>query len=41
MRMHNESFAVDNQPMIIGGRNIGATYFDAVAVVLLPIEGLL
>ena len=29
-RMHNKSFTVDNQTTIIGGRNIGDEYFDAV-----------
>ena len=28
-RMHNKSFIVDNQAAIIGGRNIGDTYFAA------------
>jgi len=28
-RMHNKSFTVDNQVAILGGRNIGDTYFDA------------
>ncbi|MGO2180788.1 MAG: phospholipase D family protein [Pseudoalteromonas nigrifaciens] len=28
-RMHNKSFIVDNQAAIIGGRNIGDTYFSA------------
>ncbi|HLU07309.1 MAG TPA: phospholipase D family protein [Woeseiaceae bacterium] len=30
-RMHNKSFTADNQATIIGGRNIGDEYFDAVA----------
>ena len=29
-RMHNKSFTADNQATIIGGRNIGDEYFDAV-----------
>ena len=29
-RMHNKSFTVDNQVTIIGGRNVGNEYFDAV-----------
>ena len=29
-RMHNESFTADNQWTIVGGRNIGDEYFDAV-----------
>ena len=28
-RMHNKSFTVDNQVMIVGGRNIGNEYFGA------------
>ena len=28
-RMHNQSFTVDNQVTIVGGRNIGNEYFDA------------
>lgn len=28
-RMHNKSFIVDNQVIIVGGRNIGNEYFDA------------
>jgi len=28
-RMHNKSFIVDNQIVILGGRNIGDAYFDA------------
>jgi len=28
-RMHNKSFIVDNQAIIVGGRNIGAEYFSA------------
>ena len=28
-RMHNKSFAVDNQVTILGGRNIGNAYFEA------------
>jgi putative cardiolipin synthase len=28
--MHNKSFTVDNQLTILGGRNIGNEYFDAV-----------
>jgi putative cardiolipin synthase len=32
-RMHNKSFTVDNQAAILGGRNIGDTYFDADAEV--------
>jgi putative cardiolipin synthase len=28
-RMHNKSFTVDNQATIIGGRNVGDTYFGA------------
>jgi len=28
-RMHNKSFTIDNQATIVGGRNIGAEYFDA------------
>ncbi len=30
-RMHNKDFIVDNQVAIIGGRNIGDSYFDASA----------
>ncbi len=30
-RMHNKSFTADNQATIIGGRNVGDEYFDAVA----------
>ncbi|TXS95709.1 phospholipase D family protein [Parahaliea maris] len=30
-RMHNKSLTVDNQAAIVGGRNIGNEYFDAVA----------
>ena len=30
-RMHNKSFTADNEATIIGGRNIGDEYFDAVA----------
>jgi putative cardiolipin synthase len=29
-RMHNKSFTADNQATIIGGRNVGDEYFDAV-----------
>jgi putative cardiolipin synthase len=29
-RMHNKSFTADNQATIVGGRNIGDEYFDAV-----------
>ena len=29
-RMHNKSFTADNQATVIGGRNVGDEYFDAV-----------
>lgn len=29
-RMHNKSFTADNQASIVGGRNVGDEYFDAV-----------
>jgi putative cardiolipin synthase len=29
-RMHNKSFTADNQATIVGGRNVGDEYFDAV-----------
>lgn len=33
-RMHNKSFTVDNEATIVGGRNIGDTYFGATAGIL-------
>jgi putative cardiolipin synthase len=37
-RMHNKSFTADGQVAIVGGRNIGDEYFEANAMIILPIS---